>query len=118
MEAYMEKYITDKELVTLLEDIEDKLQKNEVRECKSMLKQIMQDSEEQEKYIDRTYIGSVKARKRVNRITEINEMLSKMTNEQVDNVHRYTSDEYDEPNHEAEALKAIVDLSRKESGKE
>lgn len=114
----MEAYITDKELVTLLEDIEDKLQKNKVQECKSMLQQIMRDSTHQEQYIDRTYIGSVKARKRVNRIAEINEMLAKMTNEQVDNVHRYASDEYDEPNHEAEALKAIIDLSRKESGKE
>lgn len=114
----MEEYITDKELVTLLEDIEDKLQNNKVQECKNMLEQIMQDSTQQKKYIDRTYIGTVKARKRVNRISEINEMMLKMSNEQIDNVHRYTIDEYDEPNHEAEALKAIVSLSRKESGKE
>lgn len=114
----MNEYITDKDLLTLLEDIDDKLQNNKVTECKSMLEQIMQDSKQPEKYIDRTYIDTVKARKRVNRIAEINEMLMKMSNEQIDNVHRYTIDEYDEPNHEAEALKAIVNLSRREMGKE
>lgn len=114
----MNEYITENDLLTLLEDIDDKLQNNKVEECQIMLEQIMQDSKQQEKYIDRTYIGNVKARKRVNRIAEINEMLIKMSNEQIDNVHHYTIDEYDEPNHEAEALKAIVNLSRRESGKE
>lgn len=109
----MEEYITDKDLLTLLEDIEDKLQNNKVKECQDMLEQIMKDRKQQKKYIDHTYIGIVKARKRVNRISEINEMLVKMSNEQIDNVHRYTIDEYDEPNHEAEALKAIVNLSKK-----
>lgn len=114
----MNEYITENDLLTLLEDIDDKLQNNKVEECQIMLEQIMQDSKQQEKYIDRTYIGNVKARKRVNRIAEINEMLIKMSNEQIDNVHHYATDEYDEPNHEAEALKAIVNLSRRESGKE
>lgn len=114
----MEEYITDKDLFTLLEDIDDKLQNNKVQECQSMLEQIMRDSRQQSKYIDRTYIGTVKARKKINRIAEINEMLIKMSNEQVDNVHHYTVDEYDEPNHEAEALNAIVSLSRKESEKD
>ena len=50
----------------------------------------------------------------MNRISEINDMLLKMTNTQIENVHRYTVDEYDEPNHEAEALNAIMSLSRKE----
>ncbi len=118
MEADMEEYITDKDLLVLLEDIEDKLQNDKVEECKEMLEQIMQDSKQEKKYIDRTYIGNVKARKRINRIAEINEMLTKMSNEQVDNVHSYTIDEYDEPNHEAEALRAIVSLSRKDFRKE
>lgn len=48
----------------------------------------------------------------MNRIAQINEMLSNMNNTQIENVHRYTADEYDEPDHEAEALKAIVSLSR------
>ena len=88
----MNEYITDKDLLTLLEDINDKLQNDKVKECQSMLEQIMQDSRHQKKYIDRTYISTIKARKKVNRIAEINEMLIKMSNEQIDNVHRYTSD--------------------------
>ena len=114
----MEEYITEKELAALLEDIDDKLQNNRVQVCKSMLEQIMEDRREHGKYIDRTYIGAVKARKKVNRIADINEILSKMSNEQIENVHRYTVDEYDEPNHEAEALEAIMSLSRKETWKE
>ena len=36
-----------------------------------------------------------------------------MTDEQLGNVHEYTSDEFEEPNHEAEALNAVIRLSRK-----
>ena len=39
-------------------------------------------------------------------------MLEQMTSEQIDNVHCYTVNEFDEPNHEAKALEAIVRLSR------
>ena len=39
-------------------------------------------------------------------------MLEQMTSEQIDNVHCYTVNEFDEPNHEAEALEAIVRLSK------
>ena len=56
----MNEYITENDLLTLLEDIDDKLQNNKVEECQTMLEQIMQDSKQQEKYIDRTYIGNVK----------------------------------------------------------
>lgn len=118
LEVNMKEYITDKELLILLRDIADKLENNELQECQSMIGQIIQDSRQEEKYIDRTYIGTVNARKRVNRIAEINEMLIKMSNEQIENVHHYTRDEFDEPNHEAEALNAIVNLSRKELNKE
>lgn len=57
-----------------------------------MLTQIIDDGKKQNRYIDRTYIGEVKARKRMNRISEINDMLLKMTNTQIENVHRYTVD--------------------------
>ena len=43
-------------------------------------------------------------------------MLNNMNNEQVDNVYVYAVNEYDEPNHEAVALDAIIRLSR-EHGK-
>lgn len=109
----MEEYITDKELQTLMEDIIYKLSNNELTECQTMLEKIISDTENEQKYIDRTYIGSVKTKRRMSRIAEINAMLEKMSNEQVDNVHQYTVDEYDEPNHAAEALDAIMQLSRK-----
>lgn len=50
---------------------------------------------------------------RETKITDIGKMLQNMSDEQVDNVHEYTVDEYQEPNHEAVALRAIIDLSRK-----
>jgi hypothetical protein len=111
---YMEEYITNSEFEILLEDIQDKLDHQKIEECRAMLTQIIDDGKKQNRYIDRTYIGEIKARKRINRISEINDMLLKMTNTQIENVHRYTVDEYDEPNHEAEALNAIMSLSRKE----
>ena len=46
-------------------------------------------------------------------ITDIVDMLEKMSDEQVANVLEYTSDEYQEPNHEAVALNAVIQLSRK-----
>lgn len=110
----MKEYITNSEFEILLEDIQDKLDHQKIEECRAMLTQIIDDGKKQNRYIDRTYIGEVKARKRLNRISEINDMLLKMTNTQIENVHRYTVDEYDEPNHEAEALNAIMSLSRKE----
>lgn len=41
------------------------------------------------------------------------EKVTQMTDEQLGNVHEYTSDEFEEPNHEAEALNAVIRLSRK-----
>ena len=108
----MEEYITDAEFQTLMEEILDKLKNNQITECQKLLEQIMKDAEENEKYIDRTYIGQVKIKKRLTKISEITTMLEKMTSEQIDNVHCYTVNEFDEPNHEAEALEAIVRLSK------
>lgn len=50
---------------------------------------------------------------RLEKISDIEDMLDKMSDEQVMNVHTYTTDEYKEPNHEAVALDAIIKLSRK-----
>ena len=47
------------------------------------------------------------------KIGEIVEKVTQMTDEQLGNVHEYTSDEFEEPNHEAEALNAVIRLSRK-----
>ena len=41
------------------------------------------------------------------------EKVTQMTDEQLGNVHEYISDEFEEPNHEAEALNAVIRLSRK-----
>lgn len=109
----MREYITDEEFTTLLEDIVYKLQNGEIEECSKLLQQVIKDTEEQERYIDRTYINEVKVRKRLSKIADITTMLEKMTNEQIDNVHSYTVNEFDEPNHEAEALEAILKLSKK-----
>jgi hypothetical protein len=109
----MEEYISDSQLQTLLEDMQDKLENDQIKECRDMLIQILEDAENQEKYIDRTYLGNVKEKKRRTRIEEITAMLEKMSDKQVENVHSYTVDEYDEPNHAEEALKAIMKLSHK-----
>lgn len=47
------------------------------------------------------------------KIADIDVMLNDMTEEQINNVHVYTADELQEPNHEAIALQAVIDLSRK-----
>ena len=108
----MEEYITEAEFQTLMEEILEMLKNQQITECKQLLEQVMKDAEENEKYIDHTYIGQVKSKKRLKKIAEITAMMEQMTNEQIDNVHCYTVNEFDEPNHEAEALEAIVRLSK------
>ena len=112
MEVAMEEYITEVEFQTLMEEILEMLKNQQITECTQLLEQVMKDAEENEKYIDHTYIGQVKSRKRLTKISEITTMLEQMTSEQIDNVHCYTVNEFDEPNHEAKALEAIVRLSR------
>lgn len=51
--------------------------------------------------------------KREEKIIMIQNMLHEMTDEQINNVHVYTMDEYREPNHEAVALDAVIKLSHK-----
>lgn len=50
---------------------------------------------------------------RSKKISDIQEMLGIMSEEQLENVFVYTEDELKEPNHEAVALNAIIQLSRK-----
>lgn len=109
----MEEYITDDEFQTVLEDIVYKLDNGDLESVSSMLKAMIEDADKEEHFIDRTYIGTVKAKKKKSRIEDIAGMLERMSDKQVENVHRYTMDELDEPNHEAEALDAIMKLSRR-----
>lgn len=58
-------------------------------------------------------MSSLTKQERTAKIEEIVEKVIQMTDEQLGNVHEYTSDEFEEPNHEAEALNAVIRLSRK-----
>lgn len=58
-------------------------------------------------------MSSLTEQERTAKIEEIVEKVTQMTDEQLGNVHEYTSDEFEEPNHEAEALNAVIRLSRK-----
>ena len=108
----MKEHISEAEMISLLEDIRDKLQHEKKEECCKLIEQIVNQTEA-EKSIDRAYVNEVITRKRKNRIDEIDQVLKKMSDEQIHNVHQYTMAEYDEPNHEAEALQAVIKLSRK-----
>ena len=57
-----------------------------------------------EKKIDKEYMGNLKEKRRISQIADIDRMLAEMSHGQVENVHKYVTDEYIEPNHEAEAL--------------
>ena len=57
--------------------------------------------------------GQTGAQERNTTIGEIACLLADMNEEQLHNMHTYAVDEYREPNHEAEALEAVVQLSRK-----
>lgn len=114
----MEEYIKDSDFKVLLEDIIYKLSNNQLGECQSMLQQMVDDSQSKEKYIDRTYLGNVREKKKLTCIDEVTSLLKKMSMEQIENVHKYAKDELDEPNHEAEALNAIIQLRKKMQEKE
>ena len=109
----MEEYITEKELKTVLLDIQYKLEHGEDKACMDMLNQMVTDAKEGERFIDRTYLGNVQSKKRESRIAQIADLLDKMNAEQVENVYDYAMDEYAEPNHEVQALEAIIDISKR-----
>ena len=58
-------------------------------------------------------MGVLTNQERKAKIGDIVEKVTQMSDEQLGNVHEYTSDEFEEPNHEAEALNAVIRLSRK-----
>ena len=61
----------------------------------------------------KTQIQTDSVKERNEKIGEIACLMADMNDEQIRNMHTYAVDEYQEPNHEAEALDAIVRLSRK-----
>ena len=58
-------------------------------------------------------MGVLTKQERKAKIGDIVEKVTQMSDEQLGNVHEYTSDELNEPNHEAVALNAVIQLSRK-----
>ena len=58
-------------------------------------------------------MGVLTKQERKAKIGDIVEKVTQMSDEQLGNVHEYTSDEFNEPNHEAVALNAVIQLSRK-----
>ena len=61
----------------------------------------------------RCIMSALTKQERSKKIGDIVEKVTQMSDEQLGNVHEYTSDEFIEPNHEAEALNAVIQLSRK-----
>ena len=61
----------------------------------------------------RKKMGGLTKQERKAKIGDIVEKVTQMSDEQLGNVHEYTSDEFNEPNHEAVALNAVIQLSRK-----
>lgn len=58
-------------------------------------------------------MGVLTNQERKAKIGDIVEKVTQMSDEQLGNVHEYTSDVFKEPNHEAVALNAVIQLSRK-----
>ena len=109
----MREYILTEEYYSFLREIERIIQKGDLQECAEMVETALADTHSSGGEIDKAYLGSLRERKRNTKISDINRMLREMSLDQIENVHKYTSDEYDEPNHEAEALNAIIQISRK-----
>ncbi len=109
----MREYILTEEYYSFLREIERIIRKGDLQECAEMVENALADTHSSAGEIDKAYLGSLRERKRTTKISDINRMLSEMSLDQIENVHKYTLDEYDEPNHEAEALNAIIQISRK-----
>lgn len=107
-------YITEEQLKTLMEDLIGKMDAGDIAKVRESLEQTLKDTQKEERYIDRTYISKVKEKKRRTKITEIETMLDDMDHDQISNVYTYVTNEYNEPNHEAVALDAIIKLSKEQ----
>lgn len=53
------------------------------------------------------------SQERKSKIGDIVEKVTQMSDEQLGNVYDYTKNEFNEPNHEAVALEAVIALSKK-----
>ena len=58
-------------------------------------------------------MGVLTKQERKAKIRDILEKVTQMSDEQLGNVHEYNSDELNEPNHDAEPINAVNQLSRK-----
>ena len=109
-------YISNQEFQIFLEDLLIRIKDDRDSQVLLYLTQLLEDSRSGDQYIDRTYISRRKDRRRKTLITEITTLLEGMDDVQLENIRVYTADEHAEPNHEAAALNAIIQLS-KEQGK-
>ena len=109
----MKEFISTEEFVSVLADIQCKIAEGKTDECEVFVEKLLTELGAEKKDITRDYLDQLAERKKSTRIADINRMLGEMSVTQIENVHKYTSDEYDEPNHEAEALDVIMDLSRR-----
>ena len=109
-------YISNQEFQTFLEDLIIRIEDDEDSQIEPYLRQLLEECRSGEQYIDRTYISRRKDQRRKTLITEITTLLQSMDDVQLENIRVYTVDEHAEPNHEAAALNAIIQLSR-EQGK-
>ena len=100
-------------LSRLISEIRQNMEIGDLRKCTGLLIAYVSDLQsEQNGKIDRDYIGNLREKKRSTQVNDICRILLDMTPKQVENVHKYTSDEYIEPNHEAKALEVIMQISR------
>ena len=107
-------YLSAEALTTLLTNIRQNMETGDIEKCTRILVESVDAlNQAQHEEIDRAYIGSLREKKRMTQIEDIRRMLDEMTAQQVQNVYKYTSDEYIEPNHEAVALEAIMQISKK-----
>jgi len=109
----MKEFISTEELTSILTDIRQKIGKGEIAECDDMVRQMLADMQTQGTDLTKEYLDGLMERKKSTKIEDINRLLAGMSISQLENVYKYTADEYDEPNHEAEALDAIIHLSQK-----
>ena len=105
--------ISSESLAAILIDLKDKIRNGQINECDAFIEDILSGENDNGEYIDKNYISQLAERKRNTRIDNIERMLNEMTLRQINNVYKYVSDEFDEPDHESQALDAIIKLSRK-----
>lgn len=109
----MEKYISTEKFISVLAELQQKMADGMTEECREIVDRLLKEVGQKQEDITKGYIDQLNERRKNTRVADINRMLGEMSVTQIENVHKYTSDEYDEPNHEAEALDVIMDLSRR-----